>query len=210
MARHYSQMERSPSPPPSPSICIHEDHAIATYSCYPQASDRPAGRNISVITQCKPVGTVTSKPKHQDLSRFPVFILCTRILQILVFLLVCAYCICQHLVSCGHCCFFVLFFLNLDFTDLCGFYINMRGGSLGSKLFIGRSIHPLLGTHQKIKMKWFCQLYFYPIGLFHFCHFFFFFFLNESIKQLIKGWTLLCFCNSYPQKWFSGVHNSSG
>lgn len=71
--------------------------------------------------------------------------------------------------------FLFCFFFNLDFTDLCGFYINMRGGSLGSKLFIGRSIHPLLGTHQKIKMKWFCQLYFYPIGLFHFCHFFFFF-----------------------------------
>lgn len=65
-------------------------------------------------------------------------------------LLVCAYCICQHLVSCGHC--FWILLISVGFILHVGW--ERRGGVLsivcflqwGFKLFIGRSIHLLLGT----------------------------------------------------------------
>ncbi len=128
MARHYSQTERS-------LICTHEDHTFATCS-YAHASDiQQVGRtfilfsqtcrkkHFSVITQHKLVGPVTYKPKLQDSSCFTLFILCTRILKI--FFLSVGVCI-LHRSAFGV--LWTLLFLNLDFTDLCGFYISCRVG----------------------------------------------------------------------------------
>lgn len=71
-------------------------------------------------------------------------------------LLVCAYCICQHLVSCGHCCFEFGFYWSLwVLYSVWGGREERRAG--GSELFVFYSftvfggvgvgfIHPLLGT----------------------------------------------------------------
>lgn len=81
--------------------CTRKDHIFTTrssYACvrlttglYGRVAHRSAGRNISVFIQYKLVGPITCKPKHQDSSCFPLFILCTRIMKIFVF------CWCVHI-----------------------------------------------------------------------------------------------------------------
>lgn len=97
MARRYSQME----PPPSPNVherTISSPHAVLTHMCqtynksvWTCCSQICRKKHFSVFIQYKLVGPITCKPKHQDSSCFPLFILCTRIMKIFVF------CWCVHI-----------------------------------------------------------------------------------------------------------------
>lgn len=97
--------------------CVHcqKDHTGATYSCYAHASGvyghlccshRPAGANMSLLLHRTNLSDASRANQNlRILLAFLFFILCTRILKMCCSLLACAYCICQHLMSCGHCCF---------------------------------------------------------------------------------------------------------
>lgn len=99
MACCYSQLERT----------LPRVHPRTTYSFYAHASHMPGLYGVCstdlqelnicfVITQYKHVTT------NQN-TRIPLDFLLFFVLTCNEFCsLVCAYCICQHLVSCGHCC----------------------------------------------------------------------------------------------------------
>ncbi len=166
MARRYSHMERPPPHPPPSYVHTRTTPSLHTVMHMRQTYNRSVWspvslsqtcrkKHFSVITQYKRVRPITCKPKHQDSSCFPLFILCTRIIKIFVL------CWCVHIAYVSIWCPVDIVVLNLDFTDLCGFYITCgvgeKRGRFGgwelfvfyngcSKLFIGRSIHPLLGT----------------------------------------------------------------
>lgn len=139
--------------------CTRKDHIFTTRSSYAHVSDLQQVCMDVLLTDLQEeiflcFHTVYTCWTHHMQTKTPGFFLLSSFYPMyqnyedFCFLLVCAYCICQHLVSCGHC-------LNLDFTDLCRFYITCwvgekREGAGGvcllQWLFIGRSVHPLLGT----------------------------------------------------------------
>lgn len=142
MARHYSQMERSPSPPPSPPYVYTRTTPLPhTAVMHRRQTD------LQEETFLSSHSTNLSERSHpnQNTRIYLAFLFLSFVPEFYRFLF---FCWCVHIAYISIWCpVDIVVFLNLDFTDLCGFYINMRGGSVGSKLFIGRSIHPLLGTH---------------------------------------------------------------
>lgn len=163
MARNYSQTKRPPT-----FLRTHKDHTFTTHSSYAHVPVRSTQtlqtcRKKYVISQYNFVGPITRKPKHRDSSCFPLFILCTRFIKIFVL------CWCVHIAYVSIWCPVDIVVLNLDFTDLCRFYITCGLGEKGgggwggrelfvfysgcSKPLIGRSIHLFLGTLQGSKMQ---------------------------------------------------------
>lgn len=71
-----------------------------------------------LYTQYNLVGPITNKPKHLESSCFPLFILCTRFIKFFVL------CWCVHIAYVSIRCPVDIVVLNLDFSDLCRFYIT--------------------------------------------------------------------------------------
>ena len=197
MACHYS-----PTPPPLSLSHVHtRTKTFATQSCYAQVSvdTHKTCRKKHVITQFNHVGPIVHKPKHQDSSCFALFILCTRFIKMLVF------CWPVHIAHVW--CPVDIVVLNLDFTDLCRFYMTSglgeKGGAGVGEWFVFQWVFEAVHWAIRSSCSW------HSVELRRWKRWQFSRLFLQSVQQSVKKWTVLCFCNFNPQKWFSGV-NSSG
>lgn len=123
MARHYSQMERSPSPPPSPPYVYTRTTPLPhTAVMHRRQTD------LQEETFLSSHSTNLSERSHpnQNTRIYLAFLFLSFVPEFYRFLF---FCWCVHIAYISIWCpVDIVVFLNLDFTDLCGFYINMRGG----------------------------------------------------------------------------------